>query len=615
MAQNQSTSLYVGDLDGNVIESQIYHLFSQVGQVASVRICRDIGTLLSLGYGYVNFNHPQDAARAIEELNFTPLNNQPIRIMYSRRDPSIRRSGTGNIFIKNLDKGIDNKALRDTFSSFGTILSCKVATYSNGQSKGHGFVQFHTQEAAQSAIDRLNGMLINDKQVYVGHFHRKQERETAINETKFNNVYVKNLSESTTDDDLKRIFGEYGKVTSGVVMRDGGGKSKCFGFINFEIADDAAKAVEALNGKKFDEKEWYVRKALKKPEREQELQNQTAREAGNKVQGTNLYVKNLDDKIDDEKLKELFAGFGTITSCKVMLGPTGVSKGCGFVRFSTSAEAARALAQMNGRMVIRKPLYVAVAERKKDRTARLQAQFSQRRAVPTMLPPVGPRMPPIYPPVAAAMGQQLYFGQGPPAIVPPQAGYGYQPHLAPGMCPGGAPIHNFFVPVVPPGQQGQRPRPRPRPAGRCGQQNQQPVPMAMMLPQTVPQGRMYGYPPGAMAPAASEMRSVPFDVGTMLPQDAVVAPKPVSISTALASAQPEYKRRILGEYLYPLVDQLEHDHAAKITGMLLEMDQTEVLHLLESPEALKAKVAEAGDLLRNAPPLAPGNSSANQLAS
>lgn len=56
---------------------------------------------------------------------------------------------------------------------------------------------------------------------------------------------------------------------------------------------------------------------------------------------------------------------------------------------------------------------------------------------------------------------------------------------------------------------------------------------------------------------------------------------------------------MLGESLYPLVDQIEHDMAAKVTGMLLEMDQTEVLHLLESPEALKAKVAEAMEVLRN----------------
>lgn len=56
---------------------------------------------------------------------------------------------------------------------------------------------------------------------------------------------------------------------------------------------------------------------------------------------------------------------------------------------------------------------------------------------------------------------------------------------------------------------------------------------------------------------------------------------------------------MLGENLYPLVEQLEPEAAAKVTGMLLEMDQTEVLHLLESPEALKAKVAEAMEVLRN----------------
>ncbi|PIN26149.1 Polyadenylate-binding protein (RRM superfamily) [Handroanthus impetiginosus] len=373
--QFPTTSLYVGDLDVNVTDSQLYDLFNQVGQVVSVRVCRDVGTRRSLGYGYVNYSNPQDAARALEVLNFTPLNNKSIRVMYSHRDPSIRKSGTANIFIKNLDKTIDNKALHDTFSSFGNILSCKIATDSNGQSKGYGFVQFDTEEAAQSAIDKLNGMLINDKQVFVGHFLRKQERDTALNKTKFNNVYVKNLAENTTDDDLKRIFGEYGTITSAVVMRDADGKSKCFGFVNFENADDADQAVEALNGNKFDEKEWYVGKAQKKSEREQELKSrfeQTAREAVDKFQGANLYIKNLDDSIDDDKLKEMFSEFGTITSCKVMRDPSGISRGSGFVAFSTPEEASRALSEMNGKMLISKPLYVALAQRKEERRARLQ---------------------------------------------------------------------------------------------------------------------------------------------------------------------------------------------------------------------------------------------------
>lgn len=57
---------------------------------------------------------------------------------------------------------------------------------------------------------------------------------------------------------------------------------------------------------------------------------------------------------------------------------------------------------------------------------------------------------------------------------------------------------------------------------------------------------------------------------------------------------------MLGEQLYPLVQRLEPEHAAKVTGMLLEMDQTEVLHLIEAPDALKRKVGEAIDVLHKA---------------
>jgi polyadenylate-binding protein len=181
-------------------------------------------------------------------------------------------------------------------------------------------VQFDSEEAAQKAIEKLNGMLLNDKQVYVGPFLRKQERDTATDKMRFNNVFVKNLSETTTEEDLNKTFGEFGTITSIVVMRDGDGKSKCFGFVNFENAEDAAKAVEALNGKKIDDKEWFVGKAQKKYEREVELKQrfeQSMKEAADKFQGANLYIKNLDDSIGDEKLKELFSPFGTITSCKV----------------------------------------------------------------------------------------------------------------------------------------------------------------------------------------------------------------------------------------------------------------------------------------------------------
>ncbi|KAK1405757.1 putative polyadenylate-binding protein 8-like [Heracleum sosnowskyi] len=569
-SQQATTSLYVADLDKSVTDSQLYDLFNQVGQVMSVKVVKDNANE-SLGHGYVNYSNPDDAARALDVLNFTPVNSKTIRIMYSERDPTSRKNVAANVFIKNLDKSIDGRALHEIFSRFGTIKSCKIEIDSSGESKGFGFVQFDSEEAAQKAIDKLD---------------------------------------VTTEEDLSKIFGEYGRITSVVVMRDVNGKSKCFGFVNFDNADDAAKAVEVLNGKKFDDKEWYVGKAQKKSERMMELKSQfehTAKEQVDKSKGLNLYVKNLDDTIDDDKLKGLFSDFGTITSCKVMRDPSGISRGSGFVAFSTPDEAARALAEMNGKMTVSKPLYVALAERKEERRARLQAQFSQVR--PVAVPPsVAPQMP-IYPPGAASFGQQIFYGQGPVAINPSQAGFGYQQQLAPALRPGGGPIPNLYMPMVPPGQ---------RPGGRRGagpaQQTQQAIPV--LQHQMMPRGRMYRFPPGrnmAEMPGGGGVLPVPYGIGGMLPRDAAPSqPMPITaLASALANAPADQQRTMLGENLYPLVDQLEHDHAAKVTGMLLEMDQTEVLHLLESPDALKAKVAEALEVLKNVSQVNPADQLAN----
>lgn len=114
----------------------------------------------------------------------------------------------------------------------------------------------------------------------------------------------------------------------------------------------------------------------------------------------NLYVKNLDDTIDDERLRKEFETHGTITSAKVMIeegrskgkhGSTDrlgnilnmayimfVIQGFGFVCFSSPEEATKAVTEMNGKIIGTKPLYVALAQRKEDRKAHLQNQYLQR---------------------------------------------------------------------------------------------------------------------------------------------------------------------------------------------------------------------------------------------
>ncbi|XP_038022358.1 polyadenylate-binding protein 1-like isoform X2 [Anas acuta] len=316
-------SLYVGDLHPDVTEAMLYEKFSPAGPIMSIRVCRDVATRRSLGYAYINFQQPADAERALDTMNFEVIKGRPIRIMWSQRDPGLRKSGVGNVFIKNLDDSIDNKALYDTFSAFGNILSCKVVCDENG-SRGYGFVHFETQEAATRAIKTMNGMLLNDRKVFVGHFKSRKERDAEFGSraTEFTNVYIKNFGDDMDDDRLREIFSKFGKTLSVKVMMDSSGRSKGFGFVNFEKHEEAQKAVADMNGKEINGRVVYVGRAQKRLERQSELKRkfeQIKQERVSRYQGVNLYVKNLDDGIDDERLRKEFSPYGTITSAKKRL--------------------------------------------------------------------------------------------------------------------------------------------------------------------------------------------------------------------------------------------------------------------------------------------------------
>ena len=474
-----SASLYVGDLAPSVNEGLLFEIFNAVGPVASIRVCRDAVTRRSLGYSYVNFHQVQDAERALDTMNYTLIKGKACRIMWSQRDPSLRKSGVGNVFVKNLDLEIDNKQLYDTFSLFGNILSCKVVTDpETGKSKGYGYVHYETQDAAQAAISKLDGMTIEGIVIEVKMFTKKQERPDQL---AWQNCFVKNIPLHWSDALLESTFAEFGPVLSAhikmgqrtfkpkakkekedkkddanedsedkeekkdgdvtqgegeeenkeeneeeddvaaelekLAVKDDEDKDKDegeegedaapkpdeslgFGFVSFENHEEAVKAVEALNDKEFDEFEekpegeeempklkLFVSKAQKKNDRERELKmkyDDLKRERINKFQGVNLYVKNLDDSVTDDKLREEFSVMGTITSARVMkdtnggnpAAPGAVSRGFGFVCYSSPEEATEAVQKMNGKIINGKPIFVALAQRKEVRRAQLEAQHN-----------------------------------------------------------------------------------------------------------------------------------------------------------------------------------------------------------------------------------------------
>lgn len=610
-------SLYVGDLHNEVTEAMLFEKFSTAGPVVSIRVCRDMITRRSLGYAYVNFQQPADAERALDTMNFDVLKGRPIRIMWSQRDPSLRRSGVGNIFIKNLDKTIDNKAMYDTFSAFGNILSCKVAQDEQGNSKGYGFVHFETEEAAVNAITKVNGMLLNGKKVFVGRFIPRKDRERELGEKAkyFTNVYIKNFSDDIDDEKLAELFSKYGKVTSHKVMINDDGKSRGFGFVCFEDPEAAERACDDMHGKEMSGKTLFVGRAQKRNERQTELRRkfeQMKIERLNRYQGVNLYVKNLDDTIDDERLRKEFAPYGTITSAKVMT-EGGRNKGFGFVCFSSPEEATKAVTEMNGRILVSKPLYVALAQRKEDRKAQLASQYMQRMAgmrmqqMGQMFQPGGPGyfMPaPIqtqrfYTPAQVAQFRATPRWSAQPQVRPAAqlnqqgAGYSVPAQFRGGVPPRGQP------PVVRSMQSarpitGQQPMvPQGLPGRSLGMPGGAPV-----MPQPRPGG--FKFTPAMRNPPAQG--NIPNNAGATqaagMQQALVIQGQEPLTASMLAAAAPQDQKQMLGERLFPLIQRMYPDMAGKITGMLLEIDNSELLHMLEHHESLKAKVDEAVAVLQ-----------------
>ncbi|XP_007439821.1 polyadenylate-binding protein 4 [Python bivittatus] len=408
------------------------------------------------------------------------------------------------------------------------------------------------------------------------------------------------------DERLKELFSNYGKTLSVKVMTDLAGKSKGFGFVSFEKHEEASKAVEEMNGKDINGKIVFVGRAQKKVERQAELKRrfeQLKQERISRYQGVNLYIKNLDDTIDDEKLRKEFSPFGSITSAKVML-EDGRSKGFGFVCFSSPEEATKAVTEMNGRIVGSKPLYVALAQRKEERKAHLTNQYLQRiagmRALPanTIVSQFQPASGGYFmPAVPQAQNRPTYYAPNQMTQMRPN----------PRWQPGGRPQGFQGMPNSM-RQSGPRPTLRHLAPTSNAQASRglpgapQRIGVAATAPSLAPRPPVAAQAPRAVPPykyAAGIHSPHPAVQPLQAPQPAVhVQGQEPLTASMLAAAPPQEQKQMLGERLFPLIQAMHLSLAGKITGMLLEIDNSELLHMLESPESLRSKVEEAVAVLQ-----------------
>ena len=174
LERNQEATCYIGNLDERVTDEIVWELMLQAGPIAHVYLPKDRISQMHQGYAFAEYQTKGDAEYSCRILNGIKLYGKPIRVNLSSNEKQEVDIGA-NLFVGNLDSGVDERLLYDTFATFGGVVGApRIARDpTTNVSKNYGFVSFDSFEAADAAIESLNNQFLLNRPITVMYALRK----------------------------------------------------------------------------------------------------------------------------------------------------------------------------------------------------------------------------------------------------------------------------------------------------------------------------------------------------------------------------------------------------------------------------------------------------------
>ncbi|EXJ84275.1 hypothetical protein A1O3_04942 [Capronia epimyces CBS 606.96] len=275
-------ALYVGGLDPRVTEDVLKQIFETTGHVLSVKIIPDkTFSTKGFNYGFVEYDDPGAAERALTTLNGRRVHQAEIRVNWAYQSNASNKEDTSNhfhVFVGDLSNEVNDEVLLQAFSVFGSVSEARVMwDMKTGRSRGYGFVAFRERADAEKALASMDGEWLGSRAIRVnwanqkgqpsisqqqamaamgmspttpfGHHHFPtqgiQSYEMVANQTPAwqTTCYVGNLTPYTTQADLVPLFQNFGYVVETRFQSDRG-----FAFIKMDSHENAAMAICQLSG-------------------------------------------------------------------------------------------------------------------------------------------------------------------------------------------------------------------------------------------------------------------------------------------------------------------------------------------------------------------------------
>lgn len=186
------------------------------------------------------------------------LLNEPKHGVSIKHDPS---KDNRTVFVSNLDFATSEETLRSIFEQDGSITDLRLVKDFKGRSKGFGYVEFENIEMASRGLKR-DRQLIEGRPMYVSRCDPDKETRgvgfrfpTSVEKNK---LFVRGLPFTTTEADIRELFGKYGTIKDVRLVVFRNGHSKGLAYVDFHDEVSAAQAILKTDGMKIGDKEISV---------------------------------------------------------------------------------------------------------------------------------------------------------------------------------------------------------------------------------------------------------------------------------------------------------------------------------------------------------------------
>uniref|UniRef100_A0A8C2ZY82 Nucleolin n=1 Tax=Cyclopterus lumpus TaxID=8103 RepID=A0A8C2ZY82_CYCLU len=201
------------------------------------------------GIAYIEFKTEAEAEKMLEEAQGADVQGRSIMVDYvgdkSQKGPATPAS-CKTLVVNNLSFTATEEALQATFEK---AVSIRIPQR-DGRPKGFAFVEFETTEEATDALENLNNTDIDGRSVRLEYSQNSGRDGGRGNSGPTKTLFVKGLSEDTSDQTLKDAFD--GAAAARIVTDRETGSSKGFGFVDFHNEDDCKAAKEAMDDGEID---------------------------------------------------------------------------------------------------------------------------------------------------------------------------------------------------------------------------------------------------------------------------------------------------------------------------------------------------------------------------